>query len=185
MVLVGYTQQLVLKGDSMHCCSCSKSVHQCCPCSKVQASNDNVCHDQCVTSHDDTTRFGATMHQLLCKILVIMQLAYKWSHSTKSLLWMSNINNLSKIKHNYIVWSLLLLLLSLITYSSLHHVTIVVAYFWHHYTNATIVRLILKSDSNIWLRVWTRYWKLTNKTSTSLRINYRPYLHGINFVDTH
>lgn len=133
MVLVGYTQQLVLKGDSMHCCSCSKSVHQCCPCSKVQASNDNVCHDQCVASHDDTTRFGATMHQLLCKILVIMQLACKWSHSTKLLLWMSNINNLSKIKHNYIVWSLLLLLLSLITYSSLHHVTIVVAYFYQCY----------------------------------------------------
>lgn len=33
---------------------------------------------------DDMTRFGATMHQLLCKILVIMQLACKWSHSTKA-----------------------------------------------------------------------------------------------------
>jgi hypothetical protein len=71
--------------DGMHCCSCSKSVHQCCPCSKVQASNDNVCHDQCVASHDDMTRFGATMHQLLCKILVIMQLAYVSDHIQQKL----------------------------------------------------------------------------------------------------
>jgi hypothetical protein len=44
---------------------------------KFKHQMTNVCHDQCVASHDDMTRFGATMHQLLCKILVIMQLACK------------------------------------------------------------------------------------------------------------